>query len=206
MRAIQLVVACGAVLSAFAGQVQAGMMLTIQPNAVGDTIFFSATISSPYQNENIFGTSLVTDDDGIFLSGGAGQAIFYGNLQVGNFKTSNSNEIILRDGFAGFQVLSGPTLFDGFYLDDDGSGVDDDFAVIFNGPLSTGEVLASIPMHPNGFDWNWNVGTYTNNSNVTIIVTNTPYNSSVVPEPSSLAFVGIGALGMVGLGCRRKQK
>ncbi|OYP33950.1 PEP-CTERM sorting domain-containing protein [Rhodopirellula sp. MGV] len=182
----------------------AGVLLTIQPNAANDAVYFSGTMSSPLSNDSTFTTEFTTDNNGTVLVGGS-LATFLKFDDVGNFKTNNNNELSLRDGFGGFQVLSGPGLFEGLYLDDDGSGVNDDLAMIFGGTgqFTAGDFLAKVPMHPNGFSWNWNLGTYTNNSNVTILVTNTPYSVGAVPEPTSLAIFAVGMVGFIGKRRRR---
>jgi hypothetical protein len=83
-----------------------------------------------------------------------------------------------------------------------------DYLLIFNTLLNTTDPFPTsgsfVLTVPGANLSNYNIGTHTNDPNVSITVTDTPF--SAVPEPSSLILLGIGCCSLCGYGLRRKRQ
>lgn len=206
MRAIQLAVACVAVLVATAGQVQAGI-ITFESDPIGSKPNgFTSTDSLIVHFSDSFRSDLILSN---FGSQGDG-------ISLATFGDDASELIIDFDVLVDSLSLS-------FGNDDPGFSHPGDlaFLTLFNGIVQVGQT--SVVLNRNdimdqtisfsGPTFNQARFAYTDPSgvpiNLTEIVDNVQFNEAsvaAVPEPSSLALFGIGAC-MIGIGaCRRRRR
>ncbi len=202
MRAIQLAVACVAVLVVTAGQVQAGV-ITVTDTVTG---FNDSTGSNPPNPFTITFTGLPTNS----VAGGVLNLVTFGD-----FDAASEYIDISIDGVSFGRLWDNNTAndsFEGTVLDDDRGQQYGSFGTnpganlvlseaVLDGFLADGTVVI-------GFD-NFGPGVDNLQANPNEFITATlEYQSvdvSAVPEPSSLALFGIGAC-IAGLGAARRRR
>ena len=203
---------------------QAAMSATIQPNAAGNAWVMSVTWDSLDGSgfNNSEGWNLEDSLTGSTLSGPivkfadptpeadtpteiewngtASTRVTWNDL--GDFMTAGTiaDNDAYAAGHGNVSMISGSNF--GVYHDHDGSdGVDplDDFAIIIPGTTETlatsGSFIITGTISPGSFAANYKLGTFTNNPDATITVTDTAF--APVPEPSSTALLGLGGLALI---------
>ncbi len=198
---------------ATAATTHAGLMVTIQPSAdlndVVWTVEWEGLYSLPLDSFDVYHWDAMDPATGALLAqdpwGTTVNEIYLPNVgdPFGPAYSSGNNRGF-GDGYGG--VVSIPAGY-GVGPDDDGNSPNDDLFVFnwlvnaSNPAPNDGSFVLTIP----GANLsNYNLGTYTNNPNITIIVTDTPLRS--VPEPSTFALLGIGGAALGFCGWRRKRR
>ena len=186
-------------LSGFAN---AGLIMTIQPSADESKTYFTVEWDSLAGTDFTRITNLPTHNPITQISEGISSTFWNHWRDVGDYKTGVSNEFFLRTGSTSY---SSNLASAGLYLDDDSGLEADDFGLVFDNFIipPSGSFIIEVSTYTGGFTSLWNLGTYTNNPNVTIVVTKDAFIPTDVPEPSTLA---IFALGLMGLASRRFMK
>jgi hypothetical protein len=184
------------------GFVNAGLIMTIQPSADESKTYFIVEWDSLAGTDVTSIINLPTHNPITQISQGSSSALWNLWRNVGDYKTNVSNEFFLRTGSTSYSSnLAGA----GLYLDNDSGLEGDDFGLVFDDFIipPSGSFIIEVSTYTGGFTSLWNLGTYTNNPNVTIVVTKDAFIASAVPEPSTLT---IFALGLIGLASRRFKK
>lgn len=198
IRAIQLAVACAAVLVATAGPVQADII----------TVQFPSSDSTTFTNYSGLGT-LGAGGGGIhYVAGDYIEKTFTG---TGLANATSSHWVFDMSDFTASNVtnsfdvfINGTTV--GSYSFNGGGGRNEHFDLIFNHPAPvlgdtyTLKIVATSTVYPGGGSWNWFPG-----GQVTLTGTD-PSAATPVPEPSSLAIFGVGLIGMAIRAARGRRR
>jgi|GEM_PF-3349580 len=184
----------------------AGVMVTIQPSAdLADIVWTVEWDSLAGIDDDLFVTMAQMDPgDGSVVTAGAWgpDRLAPQWLNVGD-PFAPTYDLGTEGGFGdgvGGVVGSGPW---GVGADHDPTSDD---LVIFSTILTLGDVFPTsgsfVLTVPGAHLANYNIGVYEDNPNVRITVTDTPYGTAPVPEPSTVTLV---ALGLAAVAYRRRQ-
>ena len=207
----------------------AGIIFTIQPNALGETVISLSTFGTATTVPTASGSTLNVEDDGVAnFSNGSGDPFngFFSGFNASATYAANdfTLENPLETDFGGTSYF-----LQRVELEDDGasSGVDDYSFAFSDGVTDAGLVFPFGPAvnysvvdtgisrilnggAPIAFAGNFNVGTFTDSGDadsqyfngMQLVVSSTVAASAAVPEPKTFGFI---ALALMGLGFYRRK-
>lgn len=181
---------------------RADVTVTIQPSGDGSQTYYNVSWDDLAGGLLLGVGSLPTNDpvSAARLSNVTMDRVYWED--VGGYVTGAINNDFYLDGAS--IVSSSPANY-GVYVDYDGAGTDD-FGILIRSPgavSSSGSFLLVTATRAGGFGSAFNVGTFTNNANATITVSNTPFSPvAAIPEPTTL----FGVAGLVSTFLFRRRR